>query len=99
MRTRTVEMFSVQRQVAAIIVIATFARIVLALLLELGNDEVYYWTYARYPDLSHFDHPPMIGLLLQASTLNLFFTNDFFLRIGPIVLAAFDTWLIYRIAT
>lgn len=29
-------------------------------LLELGNDEVYYWTYALFPDWSHFDHPPML---------------------------------------
>ena len=27
--------------------------------VELGNDEVYYLTYARFPALSHFDHPPM----------------------------------------
>ena len=88
-----------QRQVVSIIVISTFIRIVLALLLELGNDEVYYWTYARYPDFSHFDHPPMIGLLIQASTLNLLFSDDFFLRLGPIVLAACSTWMMYRIGT
>lgn len=88
-----------QKYVIFLIASATIIRLVLAFLLELGNDEVYYWTYACYPDLSHFDHPPMVGLLIQASTLNLLFTDDFFLRLGPIVLAACDTWLMYRIGT
>ena len=87
----------IQRQVVGLIAVSTAIRLVLSMLLELGNDEVYYWTYASYPDLSHFDHPPMVGLLIQASTLNLLLTDDFFLRLGPILLAAADTWLMYRI--
>jgi len=89
----------IQKQVVYLIAVSTLVRVVLAVLLELGNDEVYYWTYARYPNLSHFDHPSMVGLLIQASTLNLYFTDDFFLRLGPILLAAGDTWLMYRIST
>jgi len=94
---RRVKLTLIQRQVIGLITVSTAIRLGLAMLLELGNDEVYYWTYASYPDLSHFDHPPMVGLLIQASTLNLLFTDDFFLRLGPILLAAADTWLIYRI--
>jgi len=88
---------SIHKQVFIVIAISTLIRLILASLLELGNDEVYYWTYALYPDASHFDHPPMVGFLIQASTFNLLLTDDFFLRLGPIVLAAFNTWIIFLI--
>ena len=80
-----------------LIVIATCIRLFLASQLELANDEVYYWTYARYPDLSHFDHPPMVGFLAQLSSFNLFFKDDFFLRLGSILLSAGSTWIIFLI--
>ncbi len=82
-----------------LIFLATAVRLFLATQLELGNDEVYYWTYALYPDWSHFDHPPMIGIMTQLFSLNLFLSNDFFLRLGPIVLSAASTWIIYKIGT
>ena len=87
----------IRKQVVWLIVIATLVRLLLASQLELANDEVYYWTYALYPDLSHFDHPPMVGFLAQLFTLNLFFTDDFFLRLGTIVLSAASTWTIFCI--
>ncbi len=80
-----------------IILISAAIRMVLALTLELGNDEVYYWTYALYPDLSHFDHPPMVGLVIQLFTLNGMFKDDFFLRLGPILFSAVNTWLLFSI--
>jgi 4-amino-4-deoxy-L-arabinose transferase-like glycosyltransferase len=89
----------IKKRVLWLIMIATAIRLLLASQLELANDEVYYWTYALYPDLSHFDHPPMVGFLAQLSTLNLFFKDDFFLRLGSILLAAGSTWIIYLIGT
>ena len=80
-----------------LIVITTCIRLFLASQLELANDEVYYWTYALYPDLSHFDHPPMVGFLAQLSSFNLFFKDDFFLRLGSILLSAGSTWIIFLI--
>src|SRR6476660_5190634 len=79
--------------------VATLVRLFLATQIELGNDEVYYWTYALYPDWSHFDHPPMLGIVAQLFSLNQFLTDDFFLRLGSIVLSAINTWIIYRIGT
>ncbi len=87
----------IRKQVIWLIVIATSVRLFLASQLELANDEVYYWTYALYPDLSHFDHPPMVGFLAQVFTLNLFLTDDFFLRLGTIVLSVGSTWVIFLI--
>jgi hypothetical protein len=72
-------------------------RLSLAAMLELGNDEVYYWTYALYPDWSHFDHPPMVGIIAQLFSLNLLLTDDFFMRLGPIVLSAANTWHLFLI--
>jgi len=65
--------------------------------IELGNDEVYYWTYACYPDLSHFDHPPMVGLVIQFFSLNLLLENEFFLRLASVVLGTLSTFLIFMI--
>ncbi|HCW07412.1 MAG TPA: hypothetical protein DGG95_08630 [Cytophagales bacterium] len=88
-----------QKQVLCLILVATAVRTFLATQVELGNDEVYYWTYALYPDWSHFDHPPMVGIVAQIFSLNLFLKDDFFLRLGPIVLAAASTWIIFLIGT
>lgn len=65
--------------------------------IELGNDEVYYWTYARYPDLSHFDHPPMVGLVIQFFSLNLLLDSEFFLRLASVILGTLNTFLIFMI--
>jgi hypothetical protein len=59
-----------------------------AAMVELGNDEVYYWTYALFPDWSHFDHPPMVGFTIQLFTLNLSLNSEFFIRLGSLVLSS-----------
>jgi len=56
------------------IVFSTFVRLLISYFLEFGNDEVYYWLYAKYPAISHFDHPPMVGFLSN------FLLEIFFLR-------------------
>ncbi|MDQ6757545.1 MAG: glycosyltransferase family 39 protein [Bacteroidota bacterium] len=79
------------------ILITTVVRLLIANVLELGNDEVYYWTYPLHLQLSYFDHPPLIAILIRLTTFNLFFQQDFFLRLGPIIGAAAGTWLSYSI--
>ena len=79
-----------------LIIISSAIKLVAASLLELGNDEVYYWTYAIQPDWSHFDHPPMVGLLIRATTLNLHWVSEISIRLGSIVCAAVATWFIYH---
>ena len=64
--------------------------------LELGNDEVYYQTYARHLQWNYFDHPPLVALLIRLSTCNLFFHQEFFIRLGPVCCAAAGTWLIFK---
>ena len=84
------------RRTIYLIVFTAVIKILLAPFIELGNDEVYYWTYALQPDWNHFDHPPMVGLLIRLTTLNLFWVNELALRIGAILSSAIATWLIYK---
>ena len=83
--------------VLLIVVLSVIVRGFFAWTLELGNDEVYYWTYALYPALSHFDHPPMVGFVIQAFTFDLYFDSEFFIRLGAVILGGANTWLIYLI--
>ena len=76
--------------------IAVIVKIALSFLLELGNDEVYYFTYAVQPDWNHFDHPPMVGWLIQLSTLNLNWVSTLSMRLGSILAAASSTWIVFR---
>ncbi len=66
-------------------------------LLELGNDEVYYWTYALFPDWSHFDHPPMLGWIMRLFTLNLTFDSELALRMPSLVSGTLNIWLIFQL--
>lgn len=80
-----------------LVLLSLIIRAFLAAFLEFGNDEVYYWTYAVYPGLSHFDHPPMVGFIIQLSTLNLLFEHEFFIRLSSILLGSLNTVLIFMI--
>jgi len=84
-------------RVLILILISSAVRIYLASTLELTNDEVNYWTYAVYPSLSYFDHPPMIGFLIRLFTLNLELQEEIFVRLVSIIFVAVSTWLIFLI--
>ena len=88
---------NVNRILVCLLVASTLVRGFLAFWLEFGNDEVYYWTYALYPDWSHFDHPPMVGWLIQLFSLNLLFDSEFFIRLASVVIMTANTYIIYRI--
>lgn len=38
-------------------------KLVISALLPLGADEAYYWVWAQKPQLSYYDHPPMVSWL------------------------------------
>ena len=71
-----------------IITVNLVLKIIPAIGVELGNDEVYYWTYAKFPDWSHFDHPPMVGWIIQLFSLNLLLDSELFLRAGSLILSS-----------
>ena len=87
-----------KNKIASLILVATIIRFIIALTIDLGNDEAYYITYARHLQWNYFDHPPFVALLIKLTSLNLTLTSDFFIRLGPILLAAINTYFIYAIA-
>ena len=80
-----------------LLAISALIRGLLAAWMEFGNDEVYYWTYALYPDWSHFDHPPMVGWVIQLFSINLLFDSEFFIRLASVVFMTANTYIIFRI--
>lgn len=88
---------NIRKILLALLIVSLSLRAFFAAFLELGNDEVYYWTYALYPDWSHFDHPGMLGWMMQIFSLNLLFDSEFFLRLSSVLLMTVDTYLFYLI--
>ena len=95
----TIQEKNIPKDLIILLIISVVIRGFLAGFHEFGNDEVYYWTYALYPDWSHFDHPGMVGWMMQLFSLNLLFNSEFALRLSSVVLMTVDTWLIYLIGT
>ena len=87
---------SIPLSLTIVILVSLILRCVAAYVLGLGNDEVYYTTYALNPGLSHFDHPPMTGFFIQLTTLNLKVLNEFTMRLGPIILGTLSTIIVYK---
>ena len=88
---------SVPLSLFILIAVSLVIRSIAAYILGLGNDEVYYITYALNPGISHFDHPPMVGFLIQLTTGNLAVLNEFTMRLGALLTGTGSTVLIYLI--
>nr|MCR4849392.1 glycosyltransferase family 39 protein [Bacteroidales bacterium] len=86
-----------KKTVIILLVVSALVRCLLAGWIELGTDEAYYWTFAKYPDWSHFDHPGMVGWVIQLFTFNLLFDSEFFMRLASVVFMTINTWVMYRI--
>ena len=95
----TLNKHSYKSAVIVLIIASSVIRGFLAAVLELGNDEVYYRLYALYPDWSHFDHPLMVGFVMQVFSFNMLLQSEFFLRLGSIVFGAINIWLIFIIGS
>lgn len=87
----------IPKYITYLLIISVIIRGFLAAFIEFGNDEVYYWTYALYPDWSHFDHPGMVGWIMQLFSLNLLFDSEFALRLSSVIFMTIDTYIIYRL--
>ena len=85
------------KRIWILILVSTMLRLIVAASLELGNDEVYYQTYAQHLQWNYFDHPPMVALFIRLFTFNLYFRHELFIRLGSVVCSAIGTWLIFQI--
>ena len=95
----TIREEKIPKALIILLIISIIIRGFLAAFHEFGNDEVYYWTYALYPDWSHFDHPEMVGWMMQLFSLNLLLDSEFFLRLSSVIFMTINTWLMYLIGT
>lgn len=80
-----------------LILFSLILRLFIASQLEFGNDEVYYWLYAKYPAISHFDHPAMVGFFIQFFSLDLLFDSELAIRLSAIIPASFNMFLVFLI--
>jgi hypothetical protein len=91
------------RKIIRVLVILMITSVVIrgfvAGIIEFGFDEVYYYTYALFPDLSHFDHPPMVGWVIQLFTLNLLLDHELFIRLAAVIFGTVNTWIVFRIGS
>jgi Dolichyl-phosphate-mannose-protein mannosyltransferase len=85
-----------QKKMLWLIGISIVTKIILSFFIELGNDEVYYYTYAVQPDWNHFDHPGMVGWMIRLTSLNLYWVSALSMRLGSIICAAVATYVIYK---
>lgn len=72
-------------------------RFAVAVFSTLGNDEVYYTLYAKYPDYGYFDHPPMVGWFIWLTTFGMHCISEFFVRFSSLVFGSFNIFLVYLI--
>lgn len=86
-----------KKKLLYLIIISTIVRAFLATFLELGNDEVYYRIFGLFPHWSYFDHSPMVAWLVWLTTLGASDVSEFFVRLGPIVIGAVNTYIVYSI--
>lgn len=64
----------------ALLALAFALRVVGMFRIPLIPEEAYYWMYAQHPNLSYYDHPPMVAWVIGLGTA-LFGDNEFGVRI------------------
>jgi hypothetical protein len=87
--------FDDKKKVIILITITTIIRLLFSGIVELNNDEVYYWTYAKHLQWNYFDHPPMVALCIRFFTAGLQLNHELFIRLASVTGSAVSTWLIF----
>lgn len=80
-----------------LLIVNTIIRFFIAFFTNLGIDEAYYFAYGLRLEWSYFDHPPMIALLVRASS---FVSGNFSaieLRALPLIIGTLNLLLIFHI--
>ncbi len=74
-------------QTAIIILLSGFLmRLVIAIFLNPGFDEAYYYLYTLHPDWSYFDHPPLVAITTGIGVWLTGQVTQFTIRIGTLLL-------------
>lgn len=86
-----------QRKVLILMACSLVLRIVAATTIELGNDEVYYALYPRYPDWSYFDHPAMIAWVVRILNGGQTAHTTWTLRLPALLFGTLNLYMAYLI--
>ena len=84
-----------------LLVLGVLALVALSRLLWIGRptlmrDEAYYWEWSRRLGLGYFDHPPLVALVIRATTA-LGGASEFAVRVGMVALGVGTVALAYRV--
>jgi 4-amino-4-deoxy-L-arabinose transferase-like glycosyltransferase len=83
----------ISRSQALAILGFAFLNFLIALFGDLKIEEAYYWNYSQHPDLSYFDHPPMVAWMIGASC-RIFGDYSWAVRLPAVISYAVTTWLL-----
>ena len=72
----------------------TLLRLLIIGKIGLTIDEAHYWIYSKFLDFSYFDHPPLIGYIIKASTL-IFGNTEFAVRFPTLLIFFFAIWIFF----
>lgn len=81
---RALEIFE-SRKVEFCFLLVSIVTASTAMIVGLSDDEAYYWSWSLRPDLSYFDHPPLLAWILWVST-HIFGKTNFAVR-APAILS------------
>ena len=85
------------KPVLLLIALLSAYRALLAFVMELGNDETYYWLYSQQLQWNYFDHPPGVAIWIRLFTANLLLDDyEGFIRLGSVVGASVSSWFIFK---
>jgi 4-amino-4-deoxy-L-arabinose transferase-like glycosyltransferase len=92
------ETVRIPRAVIVGVAAITLARLGIAAVLPLGDDETFYWEWSRHLAVGYLDQPPAIAWLIRASTA-VFGNTAFGVHLVAVVLLALTSlalWLLAR---
>jgi hypothetical protein len=77
----------------ALLIVWFIVNLIQALYMEILSDEAYYGLFSEHLDWGYFDHPPMVALMIKASSL--FFSGNLGIRFMTLLLQQFTLLLIW----
>lgn len=83
------------RNVMIIFLATLLLRLVAMVLVPLIPEEAYYWMYAQHPNLSYYDHPPMVAWVIGLGTA-IFGDNEFGVRVVGNLMMVGASLLMYQ---
>jgi 4-amino-4-deoxy-L-arabinose transferase-like glycosyltransferase len=83
------------REISYFLAGLTLFRFIYYLFIPITPQEAYYWYYSLYPDLSYFDHPPMVAYSIWLGT-NIFGKSIFGVKFMAAIWSLMTNVLLYR---